>query len=210
MRAQRRFAAGLLAALAAGWLCAGCAPGPGSAPQLEARLWKRARPPVELVAGDLVAAGDELYLTVIPRRTLYVYLLNRDARGERQILYPCRGWGRSRPLAGRLRHRLPPPLLGRETFWPVRAATADEHLLVLACARPAATLDEAVQAAAGTPPCAAPLGSDAGRWLEGLSLVDLSASGGPRGPHASSWRAQPSGEEGWLLDFNLVGAADHG
>jgi hypothetical protein len=118
-----------------------------------------------------VVAGDELYMTLASRQTLYLYILNEDATHSRQILYPCREWSRNRPLAASRRLRLPPPLLGRETFWPVRTVTAHEHLLVLTSTQPVAPLEDAVLASSPESPCAAALNGGASRWLDELSAA---------------------------------------
>ncbi len=199
-----------MAALLAGWTCLACAREADHSPPLRVQVWKRARPPVELAPGDPVAAGDQLYLTVIPRRAYYVYVVSEDAAGLRQILHPCRGSGRSLPLAAGRQHRLPRPVLGRESFWPVQVATPHERLLVLASARPAPPIEGAVQAAAGAPPCAAVLDGAAGRWLDGLVAISFGCPEAPSSdPRRGAWDADRAGEDGWMLAIDLAGRTDH-
>jgi hypothetical protein len=191
--------------------CAGCGRDRGTEEQLLAQVWKRGEPARELRSGDSVAAGDELYmtLTVLSRQPLHVYVLNEDARRARQLLYPCRGGERGRPLARR-NVRLPPALLGRETFWPLQTATPRERLLVLFATRPLPALEAAVPAAGAGPLCAAALSGNAGRWLEGLRIAGLAPQQSSRGAHRGSWEARESGEAGGMLSFDFVGSPDRG
>jgi hypothetical protein len=209
LRPSRRLAAAAVAALLAAQLGTGCARRQPPEAELEARVWKRGEPATELASGASVRAGDELYMTldIASRRALYVYVLSEDANRVRQVLFPCRGWDRSRLLARRV--RLPPVLLGRETFWPVGTVTAHERLLVLGSARPVTALEEAV-AASGAPLCAAALGDAGARWLDDLRLAGLGSQKGARGLQRGSWRAGDSGQKGWILGFDFRGSESHG
>jgi hypothetical protein len=208
MTSQQRRAA--LLALLATCACAGCAVDRPASPLIEAHLWKRAHPPVELSPGAKLDAGDELYMTVRSQRSLYLYVVNEDALRRRQILYPCRGWRRGHALASRRFHRLPPPLLGRATFWPVQTVTPHERLLVLGSGQPAAALEGAVLAAFDAPACAAPLDGSANRWLDGLIADSFGAARSPRDLRRGGWKEASSGQEGWMLAFDLAGPPGHG
>jgi hypothetical protein len=200
----------LAVALLPGGAFAGCAAERRADPSLVAHLWKRAQPPIELASGDHLAAGDQLYLTVVSGRTFFVYVINEDAGGKRQILYPCSGSSRNQPLSARQLYRLPLPLLGHETFWPVQQLTSHERMLVLATARPAEALEGAVLGGDGAPPCAAPLDRDANRWLDGLIAANLAARGAAPNGSLGFRKAAKVGEDRWMLAFDLAGLGDHG
>jgi Domain of unknown function (DUF4384) len=157
----------LAATLCSGLIGASCADSTAELP-LQVQLFKRGGSPVALVSGDDLSPGDELYLKVTAHRALYLYVISEDAAGERRLIFPCRTWSRSRALgAGRL-YRLPPPLLGRETFWPVGSVTSRERLRVIASVRALELLESTVAAAENDPPCAAPITDETSRRIDGL------------------------------------------
>jgi hypothetical protein len=206
MRRRWLLSAAVLAA--SSW--ASCAAPQRVAPPIEAHLWKRAHPPVELVLGGVVVPGDELYMTVSLRRAAYVYVIDDEGTGRRQIIFPCHAGQRSRALAPRRLYRLPPPLLGRESFWPAEAVAPRERLLVLAMAQPAAALEASLQAADDAQPCAAALAGSSQRWLEGLLSEGRGANGAPGDAGGGLWSMAPAGQEGSMLVFRLAGTGDHG
>lgn len=161
---RRLLARAALLCLSLAWACVP----PEPEPTLQTRLFKDGRPPVELTQGATIHAGDELYMTVTPQRNLYLYVINEDAAGVRTAIYPCRNWGRSRPLAAGRPHRLPPPLFGRQTFWPIQSMTSLERLLVLASTRSLDLLEPAVVASESPEPCASPVTAEANRSIEQL------------------------------------------
>lgn len=168
--------------------CAGCSSEIDQV--LQTQLFKGSRPPVELASGDALAPGDELYMTVSPRRNLYLYVVSENAAGERLVIYPCRNWSPSRPLGeGRL-YRLPPPLFGRETFWPVGSLTSRERLRVIAGSRSIDFLESAVEAAESSPPCASPVPAEASRRIDRL--------------------IEAGGREVWISTYELKGEASLG
>jgi Domain of unknown function (DUF4384) len=176
----------LLAALYVGLVLTGCRP--ESDQTLQTRVFRNARPPVELAPGDTIAAGDELYMMLSIQRPYYIYVVSEDAASVRRIIFPCSTWRGNRRLeAGQ--HRLPPPVLGSETFWSVTSVTPREHLLVVASARPIPLLDSTV-VAESTQPCAAPVTIEASHWIDGLV----------GGPH----------RDVWVSSLDLKGIADHG
>lgn len=182
-------------------LCAGCAQESERLPEI--RLFRQAKIPVELVSGDTIATGDRLYLTVITSRPFYIYVLSEDATGGRWIIHPCQRWGQSRPLgAGRL-HRLPLPVLGQESFWPVRNVTRRERLLVLASERPFTALDAAARDALGPEPCVATLRGDAHGWFDRAAESGASGRSGHR-----AWRADTESRV-WISTYDLAGALSH-
>jgi hypothetical protein len=186
------FAAALCAVLVAAWR----EPKPGQV--LQAQLFKQVgeQGSVELLRGDVLAPGDELYMTVEARRALHVYVVSEDAAGVRLIIYPCQNWGRSPQLGADQPHRLP----GREGFWPVRSVTLRERLLVIAGVHPIALLDAAFLAAENPEPCLASVSDEANRWIDGL----VNPSGGPLW---NFWYQKP---ETWISTFDLKGVESHG
>jgi hypothetical protein len=168
---------------------------------LEAKLFKRVgeRGSVELVTGDTLAPGNELYMTLKTRRALHVYVLSEDAAGERWVIFPCRNWGRSPRLAADLQHRLP----GDDGFWPVRSVTPREHLVVIASARSIDLLDAVFMTGENPEPCAAPVGLEASRLID--DLVEPSGS-----PFKSLWKVRDREPEAWTSTFDLKGAGSHG
>ena len=157
----------LTTTLCSGLIGTSCVDSPPE-PPLQVQLFKRGGSPVALASGDDLTPGDELYLKVMAHRALYLYVISEDAAGERRVIFPCRTWSRSRALgAGRL-YRLPPPLLGRETFWPVGSVTSRERLRVIASVRSLDLLESTVTAAENDPPCAAPVTDATSREIDEL------------------------------------------
>jgi hypothetical protein len=175
-----------LASLYAGLALTGCNPEPDQT--LQMRVFRNARPPVELIPGDTIAAGDELYMMVSTQRPSHVYVVSEDATSVRQIIFPCSTWRGNRRLeAGR--HRLPAPVLGSETFWPVTSVTPRERLLVISSPRPIPVLDSTV-VSESTQPCAAAVATEVSHWIDGL--------------------ADDLHRDVWVSSFNLKGNAGHG
>lgn len=189
-------AAALCAVLLAAW------PEPKPDQVLRAQLFKRSGEyrSVELLQGDALVPGDELYMTVTARRALHVYVVSEDAAGERLIIYPCRTWGRSPRLRDGQPYRLP----GSEGFWPVRSVTPRERLLVIANSHAIDLLDAAFMAAESPEPCAAPVSGEASRWIDGLVAPQGGFSFG------SLWKAWARKPETWISTLELKGIASHG
>jgi hypothetical protein len=154
----------LTTVLCAGLIATNCG---DSAPEPPIQTWlfKNARSPIEVSSGDPISPGDELYLHVMVQRALYLYVVSEDASGERRVIFPCRTWGRSRPLGA---GRLSPSLLGRETFWPVGSMTSRERLRVIASVRSLELLESSVRTAESDPPCAAPMTAATSRHVDEL------------------------------------------
>lgn len=167
--------------------CTGCSDVPDQV--LPMQLFKDARPPVELAQGATVAEGDDLFMIVEPQKTVYVYVISEDVARARTVIYPCRNWGRSRPLPAGRPYRLPSGLFGQGTSWEVQP-TSRERLLVLASAHPLDLLEPAVLASGNAQPCAVPVAAEVSRWIDGLI-------GG-------------SGSGVWLSSFEMKGTAGHG
>ena len=60
-----------------------------------------------LKAGDRVAPGDRLFVTVESSKPVHVYVINEDEHGESYLLFPLPGQNLANPLPGGLTNRLP-------------------------------------------------------------------------------------------------------
>jgi serine/threonine protein kinase len=85
-----------------------------------------------LHAGSRVAPGDRLALEFRASRSLHVYVLNEDERGEAYLLFPLPGLTPTNPLAPDTSHLLPGHSSGRQAFWGVSSSGEREHFLVVA------------------------------------------------------------------------------
>jgi hypothetical protein len=87
---------------------------------------------VLLHAGDRLAPGDHLFLTVHASRPTYVYVINQDERGESYLVFPVPGQTLTNPLPAGETHRLPGTGNGKEVAWQVTSAGGREHYLIFA------------------------------------------------------------------------------
>ncbi len=85
---------------------------------------------IRLSADDHIAPGDQLDLTVNASRSVYVYVVNEDERGESYLLFPLPEQEPSNPLQSGRVHRLPGRQAGRDVHWQVTSAGGREHFLV--------------------------------------------------------------------------------
>jgi len=111
----------------------------------EAELVRRAGDREErLGPGARVAPGDRLSLLIRNSDSMYVYVLNEDAAGEVNGLYPIPGLLPTNPLQGRMQHRLPGDL-GREVvYWNVTSAEGKESIVAIGSRRPLEALESAI------------------------------------------------------------------
>jgi len=89
----------------------------------------------ELRAGDRLVLGDSLALEVEASDSLYVYVVNEDARGRSYLLYPLRDFAPANPLLPGEVHRLPGARGGRNFYWQVTSAGERERIVLLASRR---------------------------------------------------------------------------
>lgn len=112
---------------------------------VDAALFRKNGDGVErLSSGSSVRVGDGMYLEFEPSRAVHLYVLSEDDRGAAHLLYPFPGSERAVPLAGGQRHRLPPPIGGRNYLWGVSSAGGHEHLLLVASPEPIALLEREI------------------------------------------------------------------
>lgn len=143
-----------------------------------------------LRAGLATRPGDRLFLELEAAESAWVYVINADARGEQNLLFPVAGLDRTNPLpAGAV--RLPGTLDGVERTWEVTSRGGRETLLVVASRAPIGFLEERLAAAGrgarGVPVRLAEAGADAGaeddavrrlRGIAGLTDAAPADSGG--------------------------------
>lgn len=200
LKARFWWGGAVAAALSAVLLAAWRGPEPGEVLQVQFFKQVGEHEAVELLSGDSLVSGDDLYMTVTARDALHLYVVSEDTVGERLIIYPCRTWGQSPRLAANQLFRLP----GRELFWPVRSVTPRERLLVIASTRPIDLLNAAFTAAESPEPCAVPVSREASRWIDGLEKPPAGFSLDPL------WQPGDRNPETWISTLDLKGAADHG
>lgn len=174
---------------------------------LQVRLFKNAERSIELFSGSAVARGDELYMTVLASRPMYVYIISADSGGDRSIIHPCRNWGRSRPLRAGIVHRLPTPVLGQGASWLVQSVTLRERLTVLSSAHPIDILEAAVIAREGSRPCAVTLDSDESNWVNRLTDELKPVAVPQQEPGNHPWKIADGNQEMWVATFDLRGNA---
>ncbi len=111
----------------------------------EVELMRRAGDREErLATGARISPGDKLSLLIRNSDSMYVYVLNEDAAGEVNGLYPIPGLLPSNPLQGRMQHRLPGDLGAEVVYWNVTSAEGKESIVAIGSRRPLAELESAI------------------------------------------------------------------
>ncbi len=142
-----------------------CEPRPGP---FDARLYRASSPATPLDQGASLAAGDELFMELASSSDLHVYVVNEDAAGATNLLFPCRGLDTGSRLEAAV-HRLPRNLAAAQTYWPVEVLTAREQIWVVASEQPVAELEAVLASAPWAVPCAARFEGAAEGLLEALT-----------------------------------------
>ena len=84
---------------------------------------------VRLGNGNAVVPGDRLFLDLDVSQPSYVYLVNQDDKGEKNVLFPLPDQKLTNPVpVGQ--HQLPGPRQGTEHFWEVTNVGGREHFLI--------------------------------------------------------------------------------
>lgn len=99
-----------------------------------------------LKAGDRVAPGDRLFVTVESSKPVHVYVINEDEHGESYLLFPLPGQNLANPLPGGLRNRLPGVTGGEEVFWKVTSIGGKEHFYIFASRSPLEQFEQSLAA----------------------------------------------------------------
>jgi hypothetical protein len=85
-----------------------------------------------LVPGDRVRPGDQLSMTIQGSDSMYLYLLNEDARGEVHVLFPLPGVEPGNPLSADALHQLPGRQAGRRVYWTITSPGERESIVAFA------------------------------------------------------------------------------
>ncbi|HET9234189.1 MAG TPA: DUF4384 domain-containing protein, partial [Candidatus Eisenbacteria bacterium] len=131
LRPASLIAGGTVAAIAAVALIVVAAIPPFS---VDASLFKNGT--TELFSGDKVHPGDEITLRLHPSRNTRIVVLNRDANGHLQRLFPESDEAAGAMLAGDRDHQLPEGTADEERYWTVKGATGMESFVILAASSP--------------------------------------------------------------------------
>ncbi|HET9951811.1 MAG TPA: serine/threonine-protein kinase [Candidatus Eisenbacteria bacterium] len=153
-----------------------------------------------LEPGARIAPHELLSLLVRGNDSMYVYVLDEDAAGEVNGLYPIRGLDPANPLRAHMRHRLPGDLGGEMIHWKVTSAGGKESIVAIGSRRPLENLETAMaeipKATMGRP-------VKFGR-LNPMALRDL------RGIGEGSALPPPAGEGKRRLNDALAGLREEG
>ncbi|MFO0982919.1 MAG: protein kinase [Planctomycetota bacterium] len=136
----RRIGIGLIAAtvlIATAWLLAPSSYG------VQARLCRIVagqRQPLK--SGDRIAVGDRLGVELTSSRELWVYIVNEDEKGNRNVLFPVDGFTNPQPPTREARW-LPGYLEdGSEQAWEIDTVGGKEHFLIVVSPQPIEPLME--------------------------------------------------------------------
>lgn len=124
-------AAALLAAVAIG-IAISALRAPGW--RIEARFVDPATA-ATIVDGRPVRLGDALALRLQATRATHVYVLNEDADGELNVLFPLSGLDQANPLPAGREVELPGTAQGRALSWQISSPTASEEFVMIASAQ---------------------------------------------------------------------------
>lgn len=103
---------------------------------VRAGLFRGDRQRDRLESGSRLALGDSLSLLFEASDSVYVYVIDRDDKGETFLLFPASGLSPQNPLAPNVSHVLPGQRDGRPFYWQVSSAAGGEHVLIVASRRP--------------------------------------------------------------------------
>jgi serine/threonine protein kinase len=85
-----------------------------------------------LRTGERLALGDKLFLTVHTSTPAYLYVVNRDEKGESYLNFPLPGQSVKNPLPAGAEHRIPGSRDGEDLYWQVTSLGGREHFFVFA------------------------------------------------------------------------------
>jgi serine/threonine protein kinase len=96
----------------------------------------------ELFPGARVQVDDRLYLELESTKSLYVYVINQDARGRAALLFPVKGLTPANPIEPSQKQHLPGFRGDEQVFWRVTSAGERELFLIIASRDPLEDLEE--------------------------------------------------------------------
>lgn len=144
-----------------------------------------------LAPGDRISPGDRLSLEFRASRSLWVYVLNEDERGETYLLFPKPLFDVANPIPADSVAILPGAIGGRENAWTVTSRGGREHFLVVASPRPVpeieAELARLPAARPGRPIEYAAVGASTVERLRGVGGVSPLPSDAPRADAARAF-----------------------
>ncbi len=97
-----------------------------------------------LAAGERIAVGDDLYLTLRTEVPVHLYVINRDSSGETSLLFPVEGAQWTNPLKPGRTYRVPGEKTWQYDAWEVSSAGGDESFQVIASIEPLVELESAL------------------------------------------------------------------
>ncbi len=97
-----------------------------------------------LTAGERIALGDNLYLTLRSEVPVHLYVINQDSSGEMSLLFPVEGSQWANPLKPGRTYRIPGEKIWQYDAWEVSSAGGDESFQVIASRQPLVELESAL------------------------------------------------------------------
>ena len=94
--------------------------------------------------GTPVRIGDSLAVRVHATRETHVYVLNEDADGELNVLFPLDGLDQRNPLPAGREIDLPGSAAGRALSWQISSPTASEEFVLIASPTPLDPLERRI------------------------------------------------------------------
>lgn len=131
--------------------------------RVDVGLYRQGENEQRLTTGDVIRAGDRLFLRLESSKDIHLYVINESADGEALALFPTQSDSRSASLPGRTRHRLPLGPAGEAASWEVTSAPGAETVMVLATTAPREAIEMAL--------AALPLPAGRARRVRGLRQV---------------------------------------
>lgn len=98
-----------------------------------------------LEPGSRIAPDDDLSLIIRGTDSMYVYVLNEDAAGEVNGLYPIKGLVPANPMGAGVPHRLPGDLGDQVVYWNVTSSGGNESIVAIASRAPLQDLEDAMK-----------------------------------------------------------------
>lgn len=116
---------------------------PSYAPEANFYRFTEAGTEERLISGVRIQPGDQLFLRFESERPSWVYVINADATGEQNLLFPAPGLEVTNPLPPGT-HAIPGEVAGIEQGWDVTSAGGQELLLVVASTRALDLIEEQI------------------------------------------------------------------
>ena len=154
--------------------------------------------PVRLTTGSAVAPGDQMFFTIDVSRTVFVYVVNQDDKGESYLLFPLPNVEPVNPVPAGTGIRLPGSIDSQHYNWVVTSPGGRDHFFVYVSPERLTDLEQLLaavpRAQVGRPVTSVPLSRSA---LEKFrSVGGLTTSGSAKNPVTlSELPALPDGQQ---------------